>query len=206
MHSVTHSLTRLLTQSHSLATTKGEFDMTTLVRYGDSLVGASMIAMGFYSILGNIKQYNEKKEKKEKKEKIISDKNYDDDYYDHHNEHHSQFDKYIVDMKDPFVQKLLSFSIGLFHGIAGPSHVLGVLPALKLSHYELQFVYLSSFIFTSTISMGLFAAIYGEVTKRMSATTESLDLILGLFSSSLSIIIGTIWFVYSNRIVAATSS
>jgi hypothetical protein len=177
--------------------------MSILVRYGDCLVVASMVAMGFYSILGNIKQYNEKKGKKEQN---ISDKNYDDDYYDHHHEHHKQFDKYLVDMKDPFVQKLLSFSIGLFHGIAGPSHVLGVLPALKLSNYEAQFVYLFSFIVTSTLSMGIFAAIYGEVTKRITATTDSFDFILGLFSSSLSVIIGTIWFIYSNSIVATTAS
>lgn len=190
----------LFSIAYSFTYIKGELDMSILVRYGDSLVGASMVVMGFYSILGNLKQYNEKKEKKERS---FSDKNYDDDYYDHNHDHHSHLDKYIIDMKDPFVQKLLSFSIGLFHGIAGPSHVLGVLPALKLANYELQFVYLFSFIVTSTLSMGLFAAIYGEVTKRMSATTESLDLILGLFSSSLSIIIGTIWFIYSNRIMAS---
>jgi hypothetical protein len=58
-------------------------------------------------------------------------------------------------------------------------------------------VYLGSFVIASTLSMGCFAALYGEVTKRLGATQQCVDVGLRLFSSAMSIIVGVLWCVLS---------
>lgn len=126
----------------------------------------------------------------------------DDVYGFFADEHRSEFVSpcpacLIVDMHDPFTQRVLSFSIGLLHGVAGPGGILGVLPAVEMRNWRSSVLYLGSFILTSTLSMGTFAALYGEVTKRLGATAESVELALSVFSASMSIIVGTIWLVLS---------
>lgn len=102
-----------------------------------------------------------------------------------------------IDMHDPNTQKIISFAIGLLHGVAGPGGILGVLPAVEMQRWQSSVFYLGSFIFASTLSMGTFAAMYGEVTKRIGATAQSAELALSIFSAAMSIIVGTIWFVLS---------
>jgi hypothetical protein len=57
--------------------------------------------------------------------------------------------------------------------------------------------YLGSFIVASTLSMGTFAAIYGEVTIRIGSTAVLVELILRVFSSCLSIVVGALWLILS---------
>lgn len=123
---------------------------------------------------------------------------------DHSHDHNHQFRAEdcpswcsFIDMHDPYTQRIMSFSIGLLHGVAGPGGILGVLPAVEMRNYKSSFIYLSSFIVASTLSMGTFAALYGELTKRIGATAESIELALSVFSSAMSILVGTLWFVLS---------
>lgn len=102
-----------------------------------------------------------------------------------------------INMHDPATQRILSFVIGLLHGVAGPGGILGVLPAVEMQKWTSSILYLSSFIFASTFSMGTFAALYGEITRRLGATTEVVELGLSVFSSGMSIVVGVIWFVFS---------
>jgi hypothetical protein len=102
-----------------------------------------------------------------------------------------------IDMHDPTTQQIISFSIGLLHGVAGPGGILGVLPAVEMQNWRYSCVYLGSFILSSTISMGSFAALYGELTRRLGATAESVELGLSVFSAAMSIIVGTTWLVLS---------
>ena len=104
-----------------------------------------------------------------------------------------------IDMRDPFIQKVVSFSIGLLHGVAGPGGILGVLPAVEMRSLKSSTVYLSSFIIASTLSMGMFASLYGEITKRLGATQSLVDLSLRIFSSTMSVLVGILWFVLSIR-------
>jgi hypothetical protein len=103
----------------------------------------------------------------------------------------------LIDMRDPLTQRIISFLIGLLHGIAGPGGILGVLPAVEMQSISSATIYLSSFIFASTLSMGLFAALYGEATKRIGATAQSVELGLRIFSAAMSILIGMVWIVLS---------
>ena len=102
-----------------------------------------------------------------------------------------------VSMKDPWTQQLVAFSIGIVHGVAGPGGVLGVLPAVEMTNPSASLIYLSAFVFTSTICMGIFAAAYGEATKRLSTTTEKMEFILSCFSSCVSVLVGIIWLSLS---------
>lgn len=119
--------------------------------------------------------------------------------HDHHHELKPEDCSWcpFIDMHDPYTQKIMSFSIGLLHGVAGPGGILGVLPAVEMQNYRSSFMYLGSFIIASTMSMGTFAALYGELTKRIGATAESVELALSVFSSAMSIIVGVLWFTLS---------
>ena len=122
---------------------------------------------------------------------------------DHAHDHHHSWKQEdcpwcpFIDMHDPTTQKIMSFSIGLLHGVAGPGGILGVLPAVEMQNWRSSFLYLGTFIVASTMSMGTFAALYGELTKRIGATAESVELALSVFSSAMSIIVGVLWFTLS---------
>ena len=64
----------------------------------------------------------------------------------------------------------MALGIGIVHGIAGPGGILGVLPAVELHDAVLSTAYLSSFCLTSILAMGIFAAVYGEITARIGDT------------------------------------
>ena len=102
-----------------------------------------------------------------------------------------------VDMHDSATQKIVSFVIGVLHGVAGPGAILGVLPAVGMQSWRASSLYLLSFVFASTLSMGAFAALYGELTKRLGSTAQSVELGLRVFSSSLSVLVGIVWLVLS---------
>lgn len=101
------------------------------------------------------------------------------------------------DMNDATTQKIVSFAIGVLHGVAGPGAILGVLPAIEMQSWRASSCYLGSFVVASTISMGAFAALYGELTKRMGSSAESIELGLRVFSASLSVIVGFVWLALS---------
>jgi len=123
---------------------------------------------------------------------------YDHDHHDHHRDLIEACPLVpFIDMHDPSTQRIISFSIGLLHGVAGPGGILGVLPAVEMQNWQSSCLYLGTFIITSTLSMGTFAALYGEATRRIGATAESVELGLSIFSASMSIIVGTIWLVLS---------
>ena len=78
------------------------------------------------------------------------------DISSHHHDHFNEeyfINCPLIDMHDPYTQRIVSFSIGLLHGVAGPGGILGVLPAVEMQNVRSSCLYLGSFIFTSTISM-----------------------------------------------------
>jgi hypothetical protein len=103
----------------------------------------------------------------------------------------------MLDLQDPTTQRIVSFLIGILHGVAGPGGILGVLPAVEMTHWQSSIVYLASFVVSSTLCMGIFAAFYGEVTYRLGNSQKYVDVGLRVFSASLSLIFGTIWLVLS---------
>lgn len=92
-------------------------------------------------------------------------------------------------------QKLAALAVGIVHGIAGPGGILGVLPAVGLHDGFKATAYLGSFCLSSIISMGSFAACYGETTGRLSMSSKKVALLLSVVSSVLSMLVGCLWLV-----------
>lgn len=78
--------------------------------------------------------------------------------------------------------------VGILHGIAGPGGILGVLPAVALGVTVTASVYLASFFFASTLTMGLFAAFYGEATARCHCAVA----VVSMLSALASLLVGVL--------------
>ncbi|POM74319.1 Hypothetical protein PHPALM_8738 [Phytophthora palmivora] len=97
--------------------------------------------------------------------------------------------------ENPLMQKVAALCIGIVHGIAGPGGILGVLPAVVLNNWGKSTAYLGSFCVASIVIMGVFAALYGEVTRRLGGNTPVMDFRVGMCSSAFSFIIGCLWII-----------
>jgi hypothetical protein len=59
-----------------------------------------------------------------------------------------------------------AFAVGTLHGLAGSSHVVGILPALALPTIALGGVYLAAFCVGTVLAMVVFAAAVGGLARR----------------------------------------
>lgn len=159
-----------------------------------------MVALGIIGVHDTLSTYLEKKSKKESAAGLpLSITTHTNVIHgDSHN--YMKTIKWIcssLDMHDPRTQRVLAFMIGTLHGIAGPGAILGVLPAVEMHSLKSSSIYLGSFVIASTLSMGTFAALYGEATKRIGSTAESVDLGVKVFSASMSLMVGLLWLTLS---------
>ena len=108
------------------------------------------------------------------------------DGHDHEHGHHHHHSK------SPF----LALCAGIFHGLAGPGGVLGVVPAIQLHNAGLATCYLLSFCASSTLTMGTFAALYGSfvawLTKCASSQAKT-EFWIRCASASMSLLVGVLW-------------
>jgi hypothetical protein len=181
---------------------KGNLDLRSIGHYCDGLVGFFMVVLGVTGVKSAIDGYARRREKKEGLSPIdLSESGAPmleaGRIYNNSKESDNLQIPKKWSMRDPLTQRLVAFGIGIIHGVAGPGGVLGVLPAVEMKDPHSSLVYLCAFILTSTISMGLFASLYGEATKRIGATTESIEFGLYIFSASLSIVVGVLWLYLS---------
>ncbi|OEU21834.1 hypothetical protein FRACYDRAFT_177935 [Fragilariopsis cylindrus CCMP1102] len=102
----------------------------------------------------------------------------------------------------------LACCAGIFHGLAGPGGVLGVVPAIQLHDPRLAICYLLSFCTTSIITMGTFSSAYGTFTTSLARDDDDDDcddlevssLMIVEFwircvSASMSLLVGVTWLV-----------
>ena len=177
-----------------------ELDLKTIGRYADGTVGLIMVILGVYGIIVSVKNYRLKKIKKENIEtprdtqgrtQTAGDETSIEDGLGAANS------LMPCDLKDPMIQKIIAFVIGTVHGIGGPGGVLGVLPVVELNDWSAAGLYILSFVLSSTLCMGAFAACYGEATRRLGATADAVEYYINVFSCALSVAVGLIWFVMS---------
>lgn len=86
-----------------------------------------------------------------------------------------------------------AFTVGLFHGAAGLSHLFGVLPALALPGMFLPSVYLGAYGAASLLAVTLFACTIGWFDRGRQARAR--PLLLGATSLA-SLAVGMLWLVH----------
>lgn len=190
---------------------KGQLDLKILGRWCDAAVGAFMLCLGAVGVTATVRNMRDRAHKKrqegseddESSSLIKVPVELDDLHVDDLGIHaegippdcRSWF--WELDTKDPLTQRLASVVMGLLHGTAGPMGVLAVLPTVEMTRWQSSCIYLGSFVVASTISMGFFAACFGEVTRRIGARAESVEYGLRLFSSFAAIVVGAVWLSLS---------
>lgn len=88
-----------------------------------------------------------------------------------------------------------SFGVGILHGVAGSSHLFGLLPALALPTAGEQLLYLSGFGAAAIVGMTAFASLVGMLA--MSTVCRNVTGYRGLlYACSLSaLLVGGFWLV-----------
>jgi ABC-type nickel/cobalt efflux system permease component RcnA len=86
-----------------------------------------------------------------------------------------------------------AFAVGILHGLAGSSHVIGVLPTLAFPTMAQAVAYLGAFGVGTVISMTSFSWVMGAITERF--TLGSVKVYRGLlgFSAVTAMAVGVFW-------------
>ena len=87
-----------------------------------------------------------------------------------------------------------SFAMGTLHGLAGSSHLFGVLPAVAFAAQADSMLYLAGFGIGATAGMTAFAAGVGLIALRLGADVRSYRGLL-YASSAAALVIGGVWLV-----------
>lgn len=88
-----------------------------------------------------------------------------------------------------------SFGMGLLHGLAGSSHLFGVLPALALPTRAGALAYLGGFGAGAVIAMSAFAAVMGRLAGPAGPATAARHRALLRICSAAAIAVGLWWLV-----------
>jgi hypothetical protein len=91
-----------------------------------------------------------------------------------------------------------ALGIGLIHGVAGSSHLYGVLPALALGVGE-RVSYLIGFGVGSIVAMGLFAGMIAMLVGRLAGPRERLRRAVSVGACGVAIVIGVAWVVGASQ-------
>ena len=88
-----------------------------------------------------------------------------------------------------------SFVMGTFHGLAGSSHLFGVLPALALPTRQSSIIYLAGFGVGAIAGMTAFAAVMGLLSHRLGRRHPRSYSGLLYASSAAALVVGGFWLV-----------
>jgi hypothetical protein len=88
-----------------------------------------------------------------------------------------------------------SFAMGTLHGLAGSSHLFGILPALAFSLQSDAVLYLAGFGIGGILGMSVFAAAVGVVSFRLGHNHPGRYRGLLYASSAAALVIGGFWLV-----------
>ena len=88
-----------------------------------------------------------------------------------------------------------ALGIGLLHGLAGSSHLLGIMPMLAFPTQSQAICYLVAFGVGTVISMGGFSWAMGWAANRCSAGGLKFYRGLMILSGAAAVIVGCVWIV-----------
>ena len=87
-----------------------------------------------------------------------------------------------------------SFSMGAIHGLAGSSHLFGVLPALAFPSRASSMLYLAGFGLGAIAGMTTFSAAVGLLSSKFNRRSRSYSGFL-YASSAVTLVVGGVWLV-----------
>jgi hypothetical protein len=87
-----------------------------------------------------------------------------------------------------------SFSMGAIHGLAGSSHLFGVLPALAFPSLVSSALYLVGFGLGAISGMTAFSTVVGLLSSKLSRRSRSYSGLL-YASSAMALVVGGVWLV-----------
>jgi len=87
-----------------------------------------------------------------------------------------------------------SFSMGAIHGLAGSSHLFGVLPAVAFPSLNSSALYLAGFGLGAIAGMSAFSAAVGLLSSRLNRHAHSHGGLL-YASSAVALVVGGVWLV-----------
>ena len=90
-----------------------------------------------------------------------------------------------------------AFAVGTLHGLAGSSHLLGILPALALLSDAVASAYLLCFGTGSVVAMGTFASLIGWIAGRPGASGAGTQRALLGLCSLIAVAVGGFWVLSS---------
>ena len=88
-----------------------------------------------------------------------------------------------------------SFAMGTLHGLAGSSHLFGVLPALAMPTRSASVLYLAGFGLGAIAGMTAFAAVMGSMSHRLGRDNPRNFNRLLYVSSAAALVVGGVWLV-----------
>lgn len=87
-----------------------------------------------------------------------------------------------------------SFSMGAIHGLAGSSHLFGVLPALAFPSRVSSVLYLAGFGLGAIAGMTAFSTVVGLLSSKLNRESRSYSGLL-YASSAVALVVGGVWLV-----------
>ena len=88
-----------------------------------------------------------------------------------------------------------ALGIGTLHGLAGGSHLFGVLPALALPSRLGAVTYLACFGLGTLLGIGVFSTLLGRFSERFGGTSGSAYRYLMGGCASAAVVVGSLWLV-----------
>lgn len=180
------------------------FELEQVEKYTEWLVAAFMLLLGGYGMIMAVRQYQIDKEMGEKdgiEADIVTDPllSAEVETGEEENKEAAVADEKSKKRGSSLKQGILSCFIGLIHGLAGPGGILGILPAIHQSEFSKTALYLATFCISSTLTMGVFASLYGIITAWCSSISTSnpafQKFVVALISAGFSVIIGVLFVI-----------
>ena len=169
-----------------------ELDVDRIGAFSERIVGVMLIALGLYGLRAALSQT------------VHSHPHEHDGEIVHEHLHvHSSGEQHkaghdIVEHHNRVLHGHASLLAGALHGLAGMSHLWGVLPTLALP-LNGAMTYLLGFGLGSMLAMGAFAAGYGYVSSRVEDRLPGLIMYSRMAASGFCLLIGVMWLVVTGQ-------
>lgn len=111
--------------------------------------------------------------------------------HDHGGEHHEHI--HMHGRREEHAHRHAALAVGTLHGLAGSSHIMGVLPALALPSNELAAAYLISFGLGTVAAMTIFSHVIGVLASKLSFVTWKLYRGLMYACAAVAFVVGLTW-------------